>query len=293
MDDRIVTLELSADQQSPMGKVLNRAYYFSGPLKDLIELAPRRTGYPHNGGMHTLTMIGPRAELIAWVELLQEHSGVDQAEILQAIRRSNSGYIQAQAVAPTLYRSEYALQQEIMQMREKAANAEKNTWTTDPVQTPSQTKLEQGTIMSILDHQFRELIVIGSHNLLTEKEKAMVIRSREKSSKTHVPFLRVKVMNTPAGEQFGVHDIIPNGLSAGEYIPSFDTLGLLQHVTMRVQKHINSMADMAIRFNRTGHEIGELQIAIIEETAQPVNDNLDAELDKLFPGSEVITLPAV
>lgn len=41
--------KLSAPQNTSVGRVLNHLYYFN---KSLLELAPNRVGYPHNGGEH-------------------------------------------------------------------------------------------------------------------------------------------------------------------------------------------------------------------------------------------------
>jgi hypothetical protein len=57
-------------QESALGKLLHQLYY--GRSDALCDLAPNRTGFPHNGGQHTFTMRGKKDDLVAYLELLEE-----------------------------------------------------------------------------------------------------------------------------------------------------------------------------------------------------------------------------
>lgn len=69
MSDKVL-VQMSAPEHTELGKVLFRLYYTSG--RALLELAPGRSGYPHNGGEHTLLLEGERKDVLAWLELLTE-----------------------------------------------------------------------------------------------------------------------------------------------------------------------------------------------------------------------------
>jgi len=65
-----VLVELSAGEQTPLGRLLNLLYYQT----NLCEVIDRdcRFGYPHNGGSHTFTFRGPRGDAVAMLELIKE-----------------------------------------------------------------------------------------------------------------------------------------------------------------------------------------------------------------------------
>jgi hypothetical protein len=65
-----VSFDLSAGEQTPLGRILNLMYYRTG----VVDLLPRDShfGYPHNGGMHTFHYTGPKGDAVAFLELLKE-----------------------------------------------------------------------------------------------------------------------------------------------------------------------------------------------------------------------------
>lgn len=69
MSDKVL-VQLSAPERTELGKVLFRLYYTSG--RTLLDLAPGQSGYPHNGGEHTLFLEGERKDILAWLELFIE-----------------------------------------------------------------------------------------------------------------------------------------------------------------------------------------------------------------------------
>jgi hypothetical protein len=62
--------ELSAGEQTPLGRILNRVYYRTD-ICDAID-REHRFGYPHNGGQHTFVFRGPWKEAVAVLELIKE-----------------------------------------------------------------------------------------------------------------------------------------------------------------------------------------------------------------------------
>lgn len=67
---REVLVELSAGEQTPLGRILYKVYYQT-TICDVID-RERRWGYPHNGGSHTFTFRGPRRDAVAMLELIKE-----------------------------------------------------------------------------------------------------------------------------------------------------------------------------------------------------------------------------
>lgn len=66
-----VRVIFTASEDSERGFFLQHLYY-DRIYEALLHLAPRRTGYPHNGGAHTLSIMGRPVDVIAWVELVLE-----------------------------------------------------------------------------------------------------------------------------------------------------------------------------------------------------------------------------
>ncbi len=62
---------LNSPQGSRFGNILRR-FYMGGKHEDLLEMAPGRSGYPYNGGEHTLTIFGEVGEVKAWLNLFKE-----------------------------------------------------------------------------------------------------------------------------------------------------------------------------------------------------------------------------
>lgn len=63
----LVNVDLSCAEHIPFGEVVANLYYRN---KSLLELAPGRTGYPHNGGQHSLRVFGDRGDIDAWLSLV-------------------------------------------------------------------------------------------------------------------------------------------------------------------------------------------------------------------------------
>lgn len=61
-----VNLSLTAAERHPFGRLLNHLYYSN---EDLVDIAPDRSGFPHNGGEHTLRIVGDHGDVIAWLDL--------------------------------------------------------------------------------------------------------------------------------------------------------------------------------------------------------------------------------
>lgn len=89
MSQRKVHLDMSACQTSVVGKLLNKGYYGSGPLRDLIECAPDRSGYPHNGGQHTLHMSGTQEDVLAWLDMFEETTDLELTAVRARLKDRN------------------------------------------------------------------------------------------------------------------------------------------------------------------------------------------------------------
>jgi hypothetical protein len=107
-----------------MGPVLHRAHYGTGQLAQLIDTEFYSSGYPHNGGTHTLRLKGPREELIAWMELFQHYAGHSQFEVIAALHVAGGGRVDAKQVAPLLYRSKAGMARELERLRHKPSEQE-------------------------------------------------------------------------------------------------------------------------------------------------------------------------
>lgn len=62
-------VDLSTSQYIPFGKMLGHLYYTN---QALLSLAPGRSGYPHNGGEHTLSLSGEVKDIVAFLDLVIE-----------------------------------------------------------------------------------------------------------------------------------------------------------------------------------------------------------------------------
>ena len=65
-----VSVRLSAGEQTPLGKIIGRVYYDSNVLKGLNY--SERSGYPHNGGSHTLELHCKPLDAIEMIEMIKE-----------------------------------------------------------------------------------------------------------------------------------------------------------------------------------------------------------------------------
>lgn len=69
--NNVTNVELSAPQDSPRGKLL-ADFYYQGVSQQLKDLGVRVSGYPHNGGEHTLWLQGSNDDVRAYLELMAE-----------------------------------------------------------------------------------------------------------------------------------------------------------------------------------------------------------------------------
>jgi hypothetical protein len=66
---REISVNLTDCQQSPLGRIIGNLYY----QKDaIVDLAPNCTGYPHNGGQHTMNVRGSKGDVTAFLELVRD-----------------------------------------------------------------------------------------------------------------------------------------------------------------------------------------------------------------------------
>lgn len=67
--DGIVSIDLSSPLHSEMGKVLHKVYYGT----QIPEVAGNvMTGYPHNGGEHTMRLRGTKGDVLAVLDLISD-----------------------------------------------------------------------------------------------------------------------------------------------------------------------------------------------------------------------------
>lgn len=65
-----VRVHLSAGEQTALGKILGRVFYQTDIL-DVLTYT-ERSGYPHNGGQHTLELHCKSADAIEMIEMIKE-----------------------------------------------------------------------------------------------------------------------------------------------------------------------------------------------------------------------------
>lgn len=65
-----VHVRLSAGEQTPLGRLIGRVYYNSHVLEGLNY--SERSGYPHNGGQHTLELFCRPLDAIEMIEMIKE-----------------------------------------------------------------------------------------------------------------------------------------------------------------------------------------------------------------------------
>lgn len=63
-------LDLTSPQDSPLGNILCHLYYNSSSL---LSLAPKRSGFPHNGWSHSFSISGSLEDLCAYLDLLIDY----------------------------------------------------------------------------------------------------------------------------------------------------------------------------------------------------------------------------
>lgn len=84
-------VDLSTSQYIPFGKMLGSLYYSN---QALLSLAPGRSGYPHNGGEHTLSLSGEVKDINAFLDLVVEKYPYVVCEVIKiqvAIRAWKEG----------------------------------------------------------------------------------------------------------------------------------------------------------------------------------------------------------
>lgn len=62
-----LSVNLTSIQNSPLGEIVGKIYYFTS-LLDLI----KSTGYPHNGGQHSLQIRGNKEDVLCFLDLVIE-----------------------------------------------------------------------------------------------------------------------------------------------------------------------------------------------------------------------------
>jgi hypothetical protein len=67
-----VHVRLSAGERTPLGNIIGRVYYNSHVLEGLNY--SERTGYPHNGGQHTLELHCKPLDAIEMIEMIKEEA---------------------------------------------------------------------------------------------------------------------------------------------------------------------------------------------------------------------------
>lgn len=65
-----VYVDLSAGEQTPLGRIIGRVYYNTNVLECLSY--QERAGCPHNGGSHTLTLHCRPLDAIEMIEMIKE-----------------------------------------------------------------------------------------------------------------------------------------------------------------------------------------------------------------------------
>ena len=90
-----MNLDLSQPQYVPAGRILYKMYY-SGFLEKTLDRA-ERSGFPHNGGQHTLRLHMPEADILAFLDLVKETFALYVKEV-EAFIESAHERIQKQKV---------------------------------------------------------------------------------------------------------------------------------------------------------------------------------------------------
>lgn len=67
-----IHVRLSAGEQTPLGKIIGRVYYNSSVLEGLT--FDERSGYPNNGGQHTLNLHCKPLDAIEMIEMIKEEA---------------------------------------------------------------------------------------------------------------------------------------------------------------------------------------------------------------------------
>lgn len=90
-------VDISTSQYIPFGKMLGSLYYAN---QTLLEQAPGRSGYPHNGGEHSLSLNGSKEDICAFLDLVTEkypYVLCEATKIQMAVREWKEGEPHVQA----------------------------------------------------------------------------------------------------------------------------------------------------------------------------------------------------
>lgn len=88
-----IVVNMTSIQWSDMGRALHKFYY--GNSGTWLSLAPGHSGYPHNGGEHTMRVSGYRDEVVAFIELFRDELGakIQCNAILDAIAAGHKNVV--------------------------------------------------------------------------------------------------------------------------------------------------------------------------------------------------------
>lgn len=76
-----IAVELTDGQYEPLGLIVGHLYYSNSKIMNMIgrqrDVYPVgreliSSGYPHNGGEHTMSVYGPKGDVVAFLELASE-----------------------------------------------------------------------------------------------------------------------------------------------------------------------------------------------------------------------------
>jgi len=65
-----IHVDLSAGQQTELGIMVGHIYYYNDTL---MALCPHSSGYPHNGGEHTMRIAGSKGDIQAFLQMTADH----------------------------------------------------------------------------------------------------------------------------------------------------------------------------------------------------------------------------
>ena len=70
---KVVSIDLTSPQESGLGIIIGKMYY-NTQISEL--LGDMCSGYPHNGGSHTLRLCGNYEDVIVGIELIRDNTPV-------------------------------------------------------------------------------------------------------------------------------------------------------------------------------------------------------------------------
>lgn len=84
-----IRVNMSAGQETPFGKILYNLYYGSG--RHLLESVTSRSGYPHNGGEHTLYVNATKEDVLSFFDQLEQRFASAKPALDNLREQINSG----------------------------------------------------------------------------------------------------------------------------------------------------------------------------------------------------------